>query len=257
MSGFSLDWLSLREPADRAARDADLLRRAAAAAGPQPVVLDLACGSGALMRDLGPALPPTQRWRLVDHDAALIAAAAKGGGAVETHCLSLLDLASLPLAGATLVTASALTDLVSEAWLAALVARLAAQRLPFYATLAYDGSCAWQPPHAKDVAVLAALNRHQQGDKGFGPALGPAATDRLCALLAEAGYRVAKAPSPWRLAADQAALQIATSEGYAQAARDLGVGSEPEIADWMAYRRAQAAAGRMTVGHWDVLGLPG
>lgn len=257
MSGFSLDWLSLREPADRAARDPHLRRRAAESAGPQPVVVDLACGSGALMRDLGAALPPAQRWRLVDHDADLLAAAAKGSGAVETHCLSLLDIAALPLAGATLVTASALTDLVSEAWLAALVARLAAERLPFYATLAYGGSCVWQPPHARDAAVLAALNRHQHGDKGFGPALGPDATDRLCALLAAAGYRLSQAPSPWRLGPDRAALQIATSDGYAQAARELGVCTEPESADWLAYRRAQAAAGSMTVGHWDVLGLPG
>src|SRR4051794_40991965 len=141
MSGFSLDWLGLREPADRAARAATLKRRAVEAAGPTPVIVDLACGSGSLMRDLGPSLPATQRWRLVDHDAGLLAAAAQAGGPVETHCTSLLDLTGLPLAGATLVAASALTDLVSETWLADLVARLAASRLPFYATLAYDGRC--------------------------------------------------------------------------------------------------------------------
>ena len=44
---FSAEWLALREPADRAARDAGLLRRAAAAAGPAPVIMDLGCGSGA------------------------------------------------------------------------------------------------------------------------------------------------------------------------------------------------------------------
>jgi hypothetical protein len=256
MTGFSLDWLSLREPADRAARDADLRRRAATAAGPAPVIVDLACGSGAMMRDLGPALPAGQSWRLVDHDAALLAAAAHAGGAVTTRCMSLLDLEALPLAGATLVTASALTDLVSEAWLAALVARLTALRLPFYATLAYDGACTWQPPHARDDDLVAALNRHQRSDKGFGPALGPAATERLCALLRAAGYRVTKAASPWRLGPDQAALQIATGEGFAQAARELSACPEPIIAEWLEYRRRDAASGQMTIGHWDVLALP-
>src|SRR5436853_506331 len=101
------------------------MRRAASAAGAAPVILDLACGSGALMRALAPVLPPGQRWRLVDHDAALLAAAerqAAPGLACSAQCMSLLDLDALPLAGATLVTASAFTDLVSEAWLSELVA---------------------------------------------------------------------------------------------------------------------------------------
>jgi hypothetical protein len=210
-----------------------------------------------MMRDLGAALPAQQSWRLVDHDAELLAVAGRAGGSVATYRMSLLDLDALPLAGASLVTASALTDLVSEAWLAALVARLAAVRLPVYATLTYDGSCAWQPRHAHDHDLVAALNRHQRGDKGFGPALGPGATDRLCALLESAGYAVSKAASPWRLGPEQAALQIATSEGFAQAARALVACAEPEIASWLDYRRAQASAGQMTLGHWDVLALPG
>ena len=74
MSGFSAEWLALREPADQRARNSDLLgaltRRFA---GRDTLsVVDLGCGAGSNLRALAPALPRRQRWRLVDHDAALL-----------------------------------------------------------------------------------------------------------------------------------------------------------------------------------------
>lgn len=51
--GFAPQWLALREPADRAARDTALLARAAHLAGPAPVIVDLGAGTGASVRALG------------------------------------------------------------------------------------------------------------------------------------------------------------------------------------------------------------
>ena len=74
-----------------------------------------------------------------------------------------------------LVTASALLDLVSETWLERLAVETAARSIPLYAALSYDGRIELTPPDPLDAAIVAAVNAHQRTDKGFGPALGPAA----------------------------------------------------------------------------------
>src|SRR5690606_17109719 len=87
MSGFSADWLHLREPFDHHARQAALADPRWLAAWASHVarmpqaghagtlsVTDLACGSGSNLRLLAPKLGGRQRWRLIDHDPALLAA---------------------------------------------------------------------------------------------------------------------------------------------------------------------------------------
>ena len=74
----SPDWLDLREPADAAARAADLvehLRRHLPATG-RRVIHDLGCGTGAMGRWLAPLLPGPQHWVLHDRDPDLLALAA-------------------------------------------------------------------------------------------------------------------------------------------------------------------------------------
>jgi SAM-dependent methyltransferase len=249
--GFSADWLALRDPADRAARDAVLARRAAAAAGPAPVIVDLGCGTGATWRVLSPLLPPGARWRFVDNDPALlkIAAAAAGGGAEAVEA-DLGDIAALPLEGATLVTASALLDLMPEAWIAGFAARLG---VPFYAALSYDGRMDWTPDDPRDAAVTAAFNRHQRTDKGIGPALGPDAGPLSAAILRDAGFDVLTADSPWVLGPDMAALQRELTDGIAAAAAEAGA---PEAAAWGLDRRDAAARTTCRIGHVDILALP-
>lgn len=248
--GFSADWLSLREPADHAARDGALMARAAALAGARPVVVDLGAGTGSTRRAFAGLLPEGAVWRMVEGDAALLAHCE---GA--RHLMDLRDLAALPLEGATLVTASALLDLVSEDWLAGLVTVLAAHRLPFHAALSYDGRMAWTPVDAGDAGVTAAFNRHQGGDKGFGPALGPDAGARAAALFRAAGYRVRLAESPWRIGPDQAALGAALLDGIGAAAAEAGLAAD-EAARWLAARRAALVQGEMVVGHLDLLAVP-
>ena len=125
MSRFSMDWLNLREAADLRARNADLMSQAArwletgssSAAG--QTVVDLGAGTGSTLRAFSSLASPVRKslvWRLVDYDVELLAEARRRHGGsylLETVALDLSDIASLPLQGARLITASALFDLVS------------------------------------------------------------------------------------------------------------------------------------------------
>jgi hypothetical protein len=198
--GFSAEWLALREPADRAARDAGLARRACAGQPEAPVVIDLGAGTGATRRALAGHLPPATEWVLIDNDRALLEAAASGAGAeVRTVAADLRDVEALPLERATLVTASALLDLVSREWLAALVARLRAQRVPFYAALSYDGRMDWQPESRHDQDVVAAFNRNQRRTRAWARRWGRTgrARPRGCWRRRGSTWRSPTAPGAW------------------------------------------------------------
>jgi hypothetical protein len=188
------------------------------------------------------------RWRLVDRDRRLLAVAAARCPAAEVVEADLAAVDRLPLGGVALVTASALLDLVSEAWVEALAGRLAAAGVGLYAALSYDGAMAWEPSLPEDAGVVAAFNRDQRRDKGLGPALGPEAPAALARAFGRRGYAVRTAPSPWRLGPGEAALQAALVEGVADAGR--------ASASWRQARLAASAAGRCTVGHVDLLATP-
>ncbi len=275
---FSPEWLALREPADHAARSASLMARLGRHfAGRQRLsVVDLGCGAGSNLRGTFAALPDAQDWRLVDYDPALLAAArerlagwadeARAEGdrlllrkdgkslAVAFHQADLnRDLATALPEGADLVTAAALFDLVSPAWIDGFVAVLAARGLPLYTVLTYDGTERWDPAHAADDAMLAAFHAHQATDKGFGPAAGPQATGAMAKAFAAAGYDVARAPSPWVLGPAFASLARELVTGFAGAVRETGRVPGAEIDAWLAARLTGVTC---HVGHEDLFAVP-
>jgi SAM-dependent methyltransferase len=266
MSGFSAEWLALREPYDGRARNRDVLESVAAAAvatGNAVGVVDLACGTGSTLRALAPRLPPRQDWRLVDNDLSLLARAAAGkavpGVAVTRIPVDLMrDLEAALDGPVNLVTASALLDLVSADWLDRLVTEVAARRLPFYAALNYDGRVVFGPNEPLDAAIIAAVNAHQQSDKGFGPALGPRAAEAAIAAFEAAGYAVVHGRSDWQLLPRDQDIQRDMLAGWAGAAREVGAVSLPDAAAWLTRRRDLLAAGRstITVGHVDIFARP-
>ena len=162
----------------------------------------------------------------------------------------------LPLGGARLVTASALFDLVSRTFVDQLVTRLHRQRAGLYAALNYNGTMAWLPAHPLDATVLAAFNTDQLRDKGFGPALGPAAATYLQQALMLAGYQVSTAESPWDLAPADAALSNELVRGISAAVTDGYGMDKAELRNWTTFRLAHTASGSCTVGHLDILALP-
>jgi hypothetical protein len=264
MTGFTADWLALREPADQAARDPARARRFAAALKRPARLVDLGAGTGANARALAPVIAGAQAWVLVDSDPALIAAQDTSFAGWEGRewrrsglALDLADgwaaLDALALDG---VTCSALLDLASLAWLARLADWLAARRLPFLAALSVDGRRLWAPAAPEDAAIGAAFRRHQQRDKGLGPALGGAAAVALAGLLRDRSFVVTMAASDWRLGPGP--LLAALVRGEAEAAAVAMPGDAALFATWRDRRLGQVAAGALglTVGHSDLLALP-
>jgi hypothetical protein len=287
VSGFSAQWLALREPFDTAARSASLaaslrarVRRDGDAA--PLTILDLGCGAGSNLRYLAPLLGGTQRWRLADHDQQLLDAAlatttawARAHGATAQHSgstlrvrgdgfecdvecarVDLADIARVELPAGGLVTAAALLDLVSRDWLATLARRTRAAGAAICFALTYDGRTATDPREPDDAAVLALFNRHQLFDKGFGPALGMRAAAVAEAAFEAHGYEVGVATSDWQIGRGDRALQLALLDGWLAAALEIAPESRVALTSWHERRRAHVLAGRssFSVGHVDLVG---
>jgi hypothetical protein len=265
MSGFSADWLALREPYDVWARNPDVLAAVVASLKGHPSVriADLACGTGATLRALTRRLPVHQNWRLVDNDLGLLARASAVPRA-ETVTVAAVpldlnrDLEAVLDGPLDLITTSALLDLVSEAWLDRLAVELAARAIPLYAALSYDGRIELGPVDPLDDAIIGAVNAHQRTDKGFGPALGPSAAAFAVARFEKLGYSVVHGTSDWVMGPDDRDMQMETLAGWAGAAREIGGLSLAETVGWLTHRRQAVTAGRSSirVGHVDIFAAP-
>lgn len=261
---FQADWLSLREPVDHRSRHGSLtaiLARCGEARG-WSRVLDLGGGTGSNVRYLAPRLPWARTWRVVDHDPALLARIEPPPGAtLETVEGDLAREGLASVAQADLVTASALLDLVSRGWLEALGERCARRGCAVLLALTYDGTVRLdgEAPDPDDAFVVAAVNRHQMGNKGLGRALGPGAASAALHVFRAAGYHARLSPSPWVLEGPaDAPLALALMEGWVEAAGALHPAESGRLEAWLSRRGAEFREGRLrvTVGHQDLLALP-
>ncbi|HTC69078.1 MAG TPA: class I SAM-dependent methyltransferase [Acidothermaceae bacterium] len=262
-------WLALREPADAAARAMDLVaevRQLLPTRGPI-VVHDLGCGTGSMARWLGPQLPGPQRWVMYDRDADLLARAAvdvpplTADGSrvtVETRKRDITRLGQRDLTGASLITASALLDMLTAAEIERIVWSCVEAGSVTLLTLSVTGRVTLTPSDPLDDAIGSAFNDHQRRVGDDGRLLGPDAVGFAADTFAGLGAEVILAPSPWRLGASDPALVIEWFMGWVGAACE----QRPELtASTHAYverRLADAAAGRLgvTVDHDDLLAVP-
>lgn len=276
MSGFSPEWLTLREPADHRARDpmlglqlADRLQK-----NPRVDVTDLGCGTGSNIRATYALLGAEQHWTLVDYDPKLLAAARDLLGAWADRTTAHGDKLELIKSGKTLmvsfrqadltkdldaalgtkpdlVTASALFDLCSVAFIDRFADVVAKKKAIFYTVLSYNGIQRWTPKHRADEAMAQAFHAHQVTDKGFGASSGPGCPAALKTAFARNGYSVSEGDSPWLLGRMDQPLIDALAPGFAGAVRETELVDDATVDDWLAVKRHGAE-----VGHTDTLAIP-
>jgi trans-aconitate methyltransferase len=265
----SAGWLALREPADAAARARDLvdeLGRHLPTAG-RMVIHDLGCGTGSMGRWLAPLLPGPQRWVLHDRDASLLEAATadppgpaadRSAVTLETMQSDINGLGYGELGDATLITASALLDMLTVEELSGLADLCTAAACPALLTLSVTGRVELTPADALDRRVAAAFNAHQRRTTQRGALLGPDAPEVALAELGRRGAEVVVRSSPWRLGASDAELTAEWFKGWLRAACEQEPGLTAQTDSYKRRRYTEATAGRLevVVDHADLLVLP-
>ncbi|GAA4594830.1 trans-aconitate methyltransferase [Planotetraspora phitsanulokensis] len=264
-------WLALRESADAAARAPELLdplRDYLAETAPERLVIqDLGCGTGSQARWLAGRLRGPQHWILRDRDPDLLVHAgeslppsASDGGPVtaETRQGDLTALRAADFSGTSLVTASALLDLLTFDEVDDLAAACVEAGCPALLTLSVAGRADLTPAEPLDAEVTGAFNAHQRRTTGSRRLLGPDAPDAATKAFEHRGAVVRSRPSPWRLGADSAALTEEWLRGWVAAACEQRPDLTPQAEPYLRRRLQACEAGELEVvlHHTDLLVLP-
>jgi hypothetical protein len=251
-------WLGLREPADAEARAGELLEPLKARrSGGRLVVHDLGAGTGSMRRWLSPRLGVPQRWVLHDRDPDLLqrATGEREAPGVSVRKTELAELRAEDLAGAGLVTASALLDILTFDELETVLTACLAVGCPVLLTLSVTGRVAFDPFDQLDPVIADAFNDHQRRTVEGRRLLGPDAVPAVSAILARSGVPFRVRSSPWRLGPGHTELIAEWLDGWLEAA----VEQRPELAEQLARysrrRRSELLEGRLRVAvdHADVL----
>jgi len=259
-------WLALRERADAAARAAELVEpiRDRLPGGRPVTIYDLGAGTGGMTRWLAPQLPGPQQWILYDRDTALLdraatmqVSAADGSPVtIAPRQCDITRLSSDDVAGADLITASALLDLLTADEIDRIVVAGAAVRCPTLFTLSVTGAVQLSPPDPLDEVIMDAFNAHQRRTVDGRRLLGPDAIDAAATAFGRFAATVRAGASPWRLGEDQRALISEWLRGWVGAAGE----QQPDLAGplirYTERRLAEAATGRLNIvlHHQDLLG---
>jgi trans-aconitate methyltransferase len=251
-------WLGAREAADAAARAPQLVAqvRRRLAGATDLVVHDLGCGTGSMGRWLAPQLPRQQRWVMHDRDRDLLDEAARGISApVEVRHGDITSLTAEDLRGASLVTASALLDLLTADEVERLVEACVGAGCPVLLTISVAGRVEITPADPLDAEIAAAFNAHQRRTVAGRRLLGPDAVDVMVEAFARRGVPTVVLPSPWRLEANEVDLISEWFVGWLEAACEQRPELAEPVAEYALRRLADLAEGRLAVvvHHYDLL----
>ncbi|WP_442812540.1 class I SAM-dependent methyltransferase [Streptomyces sp. NBC_01210] len=267
--GYAPEWLELREGADADARAAGLLEPlhhwlAGQERWPDGIVIrDLGCGTGSMGRWLAPRLNGPQHWILHDRDPVLLDLAAvrtprtAADGSRVTVATERGDIARLTaedLDGASLLTASALLDVLTRDEVDGIAAACAEAGCPALLALSVVGRVELTPADPLDAEFADAFDAHQRRS-GL---LGPDAVSVASVAFARQGAMVRVLASPWRLGADESALMAEWLRGWVGAACEERPALAQRADAYLRRRLEACAAGelRVVVYHSDLLALP-
>lgn len=264
----SSDWLALREAEDSRARSGALARELPALLPPGPITVhDLGSGTGSMMRWLAPLLPGPQSWVLRDWNARLTERALQSapprdlGGApvsIRAHDEELERLDAADLTGASLVTASALLDVLTAREAHAIAAACIAIGAPAFLSLSVTGEVELRPWDARDELFESAFNAHQRREVGGRRLLGRHGGPIVHGLFQQAGWNVRTARTTWRLADHEPQLLGEWFDGWVDAAEERSPELREDCAGYRQLRRSQLDAGGLSafVHHLDLLAWP-
>ncbi len=262
------DWLTLRRPADHAARLptlpvlARLARHLSKALpdGGAVSVLDLGAGTGSNLEWLGPRLAVRQSWTLIDRDEDLLALTpiekpSSDVVGVRRLATELDDLGSLHNdAGPTLITCSAVLDVLTTGQIQTLCHFVVAQEATALFSLTVTGRADFAPRMDLDARIDEVFNAHQER---HGLA-GPGATSVAERVLRAAGFDVQIIATPWELGPPDAELieRYLTERVASAVEHDPALAMEAGV--WLTERLIHLRDDALTirVGHEDLMAFP-
>jgi hypothetical protein len=264
----SSEWLALREPEDADSRSRQLAVTAAEQLSAGPIVVhDLGSGTGSMMRWLAPLLPGPQTWILHDWNADLIERAIDGirpldrdnvAVSVQARAGNLADLDANDLAGASLVTASALLDVLTSLETHAIVNACVNARCPALFTLSVTGDVRLSPRDELDVAFGHAFNAHQVRVTDGRQQLGRHGAPIARGLFTRAGWDVDQSTTVWRLDDRRPQLLREWFDGWVDAAVAQNPALHAEANRYRTLRISQIDRGELaaSISHLDLLAWP-
>lgn len=264
----SAEWLALREPEDARARSLELALLASELMPDGPIAVhDLGSGTGSMMRWLAPVLPGPQSWFLHDWNARLTEQAVAHARpsdrdnteiSVFARTGNLAALTPEDAAGASLVTASALLDVLSAQEIRSIVDVCVAARAPAFFSLSVIGEVQLTPWDARDTAFGEAFNAHQSRDLDLRRQSGRHGASIAHRHFEEAGWQVRETTTQWRLDPHQSALLSEWFCGWVDAAVEQEPLLRPVADRYRQDRVAQMGRGELTalIDHRDFLAWP-
>ena len=264
----SREWLALREQEDARARSRELALAASGLLGPGRIVIhDLGSGTGSMMRWLAPLLPGPQTWVLHDWNANLIERATNGivpldrerrPVSIRTRTGELAHLGPDDLDGASLVTASALLDVLTSDEMRAVARACVAVGCPVLLSLSVTGEVRLEPRDPRDDVFGASFNAHQERRSGGRRLVGPAGVALAQRLFLEAGWNIRPAATFWRLGDHDPRLLDQWFHGWFDAALEQRADLRVDGAEYRTLRSSQLRRGALSavVVHTDLLAWP-
>jgi Methyltransferase domain len=257
VSKTGTDWLAAREAADARSRSDELATAFARVLGPDDLVVDLGCGTGANWRYLDPFLVSSQKWLGIDQDSEMLnqMMARLPRGRFKFEKMNIVtDLRRVPAGNGVAVTASTFLDITSEDWLTQLADHC--HDSPLLVAMSAAGQPEWDPVDELDEPIRSRIESHQRSDHGFGLSLGPDAAQCLSEQLRAVGCQVTLRQSDWKLGPQDYLLIEMMIGGVARRVENSN--DRLDVRGWANLRRSQLQQNELSlvVKHLDLLSIP-